>query len=219
MAERWAEIRRVFDAALDLAPDEREAFLERMCAGDAALRSEVEALLHADQEEGPAALDGEPGVLLAEHDLVGRDIGAFRIVRAIGAGGMGTVYEAEQQRPQRRVALKTLAVGLPSDRARQRFEDEADILARLRHPGIAQVLAAGTATIGGRDVPWFALELVEDPRPIDRFARERGLDTSVVVGLLATVCDAVHFAHQRGVIHRDLKPPGSIFAGRIYGVV
>jgi len=205
-AERWAEVRRLFDEALDLMPEDRDAFLARTCAEDPALLAEVRQLLRADVREGSSAIDGAPGELLAGHDLVETTIGGFRILRAIGSGGMGTVYEAEQRRPQRRVALKTLSVRFPSDRARQRFEDEAEILARLHHPAIAQVLEAGTARIGGSEVPWFALELVEGPRTIDRFAREQAMDARSIVDLFAIVCDAVHYAHERGVIHRDLKP-------------
>ena len=206
--ETWPRVRGLFEAALDLEPDQREAFLERECAGDGALLGEVLALLRADTGESGATplLDTDPRSVLATRDLVGATIGGFRVVRLLGAGGMGAVYEAQQERPQRTVALKTLAVRFPSERARRRFEDEADILARLRHPAIAQVLAAGTTRIGELEVPWFAMELVEEPRTIDCFAREQQLDVRATLALFATVCDAVHYAHQSGVIHRDLKP-------------
>ena len=205
--ETWPRIRSLFGAALELAPAEREAFLAANCGGDAALLAEVRALLHADAEDGLATpLDGEPGTLLAAPDLAGSTIAGFTIVRQIGAGGMGSVYEARQSRPARTVALKTLTLRFPSERARRRFEDEADTLARLRHPAIAQVLAAGTAQVGGADVPWFAMELVEEPRPIDRFVRERALDPRAIVTLFLRLAEAVQYAHQHGVIHRDLKP-------------
>lgn len=204
--ETWPRIKSLFDAALDVEPARREAFLVAQCGDDAALLVEVRALLDADTAEGATPLDGAPGTLLAAPDPIGSSIAGFRIVRRIGAGGMGAVYEAEQQRPQRRVALKTLAVRFPSERARRRFEDEADILARLQHPAIAQVLEAGSARVGGADVPWFAMELVEESRTIDCFAREQALDARGIVELFTTVCDGVQYAHQRGVIHRDLKP-------------
>jgi tetratricopeptide (TPR) repeat protein len=203
--ETWPRVRTLFDAALDLGPRERHEFLVRECGGDAELRAEVEALLQAEAGADPS-IDGSARALLANNDLAGTSIGGFRLGRQLGAGGMGTVYEAQQLRPQRTVALKTLAVRFPSERARRRFEDEADILARLRHPGIAQVLEAGTAKVAGAEVPWFAMELVEEPRAIDRFAKEQALDARAIVALVHKVCGAVGYAHQRGVIHRDLKP-------------
>ncbi|MCC6672665.1 MAG: serine/threonine protein kinase [Planctomycetes bacterium] len=206
--ERFAALRRVFDAALDHAADARAGFVRASCGGDAALAEEVLALLDADTKaSATVALVDAPGqVLAAVHDLVGQDLAGFRILRRIGSGGMGTVYEARQERPSRLVAFKTLAVSLTSERARRRLEDEAEILARLRHPGIAQVLEAGTFQLGADRVPWFAMELVEDPRPIDRHVREAGSDARAIARLLVAVCAAVHSAHQRGVIHRDLKP-------------
>lgn len=212
-ADAWTRVRALFEDALDLVADEREAWVRRACGDDEALAAEVLALLRTDarQETALPLIDGRAEAWLgaqplAGADLTGTTIEGFRIVRRIGEGGMGTVYLAEQQRPHRQVALKTLALRLPSERARRRFEDEADILARLRHPAIAQVLEAGSARVGEADVPWFAMELVEDPRTIDRFARELALDARAIAALFKTVCDAVHYAHQRGVIHRDLKP-------------
>jgi tetratricopeptide (TPR) repeat protein len=194
----------LFEAALDVDPAEREAFLVRECDGDEALLDEVRALLRADAETQPLPL--VEATDLGSADFTGKTIAGFRIVRRIGAGGMGVVYEAQQQRPQRTVALKALATLFPSERARRRFEDEAEILARLRHPAIGHVLEAGSVRAGGVDLPWFAMELVEEPRTIERYVREQHLDVRDVVALFATVCDGVHHAHQHGVIHRDLKP-------------
>lgn len=207
-AADWSRIKALFDAALDVEGAARDAFVVRGCGGDAALLSEVRALLEADTGTEPSSplVDGAPGTALATGDLVGTTFAGFHVVRRLGRGGMGAVYEARQERPQRTVALKTLDVPFPSDRARRRFEDEAEILARLRHPAIAQVLAAGSARVGTVDVPWFAMELVEEPRAIDQFVRERQLGLRAVLALFSSVCDAVHCAHQHGVIHRDLKP-------------
>ncbi|HLU39959.1 MAG TPA: serine/threonine-protein kinase [Planctomycetota bacterium] len=203
-AERWTRVRELFYAALDLAPDQRDAFVARACGGDSELSAEVRALLRADADDGPDVPSFAAPPVPA--DLTGSTLAGFRVVRRIGTGGMGAVFEARQERPQRTVALKTLAVRFPSERARRRFEDEAEIVGRLRHPAIAQVLAAGTARAGDDDVPWFAMELVEEPRAIDLYVREEQLDLRAILALFAGVCDAVHYAHQHGVIHRDLKP-------------
>ncbi len=207
-AERFATLRRLFDAALDLAPDERVSFVRESTGNDHALGNELLRLLAADDgATTPSALvesepraDGHPPVTTMPA------IAGYTFLRCLGSGGMGTVWEAEQHRPSRRVALKMLSSALPGERARRRFEDEIEILARLHHPGIAQVLEAGNCGTGAQSSPWFAMELVEDPRPIDRHAREQALTVSQRLTLLTEVCEAVQFAHRCGVLHRDLKP-------------
>ncbi|MCK6459438.1 MAG: serine/threonine protein kinase, partial [Planctomycetes bacterium] len=129
--------------------------------------------------------------------------GEFRIVRRIASGGMGVVYEAEQAHPRRSVALKVLHPGAASEEGRRRFGREAEILARLQHPGIAQVHVFGTVPAADGDSPFLAMELIHGV-PLNAFAR--GLDTRRRLELLAKVCDAVAHAHANGVIHRDLKP-------------
>jgi len=148
---------------------------------------------------GQLGLVGEP-----PEDARPEHIGAYRICGVLGRGGMGVVYEAEQATPQRRVALKVLR-SWPGESIRSRFQHEAELLARLHHPGIAQVYEVGTATVGGMTVPFFAMELVRGT-PIDRYADEAELDARARLALLARVCDAVHHAHQKGIVHRDLKP-------------
>lgn len=118
---------------------------------------------------------------------------------------MGTVYEAEQDHPRRTVALKIVRPGLMSRSLLRRFEHEAHVLGRLRHPGIAQIYDAGTDEAAGAPQPYFAMEFVHGP-PLTAFAADRTLDTRRRLELLAKVCDAVEHAHQKGVIHRDLKP-------------
>ena len=131
-------------------------------------------------------------------------IGDYRIRDVLGRGGMGVVYEADQDSPARRVALKVLR-NFPGNDALGRFHHEADLLARLQHPGIAQIYELGTATVGGMTVPFIAMELVRG-EPVDRYAESEQLDTRARLTLIADIADAVHHAHQKGVIHRDLKP-------------
>src|SRR5262249_9719073 len=125
-------------------------------------------------------------------------VGRYRLVRLLGEGGMGMVYEAEQDHPRRPVALKVIRPGLFSSALLKRFGQEADILGRLSHPGIAQIYEAGVAE-GGQ--PFFALELIRG-LPLDEYARRGGLSAPERLELLARVCDAVQYAHERGVIHR-----------------
>ncbi|MBC8105709.1 MAG: serine/threonine protein kinase [Anaerolineae bacterium] len=132
-------------------------------------------------------------------------IGAYRPFKILGEGGMGVVYEAEQVRPKRIVALKVIRSILITPPLVRRFEFEAEILGRLQHPGIAQIYEAGTADSGSGPQPYFAMELVRGPR-LDRYAADKRLSTSQRIDLLIRLCEAVQYAHQRGVIHRDLKP-------------
>ena len=131
-------------------------------------------------------------------------IGGYRVIRLLGRGGMGVVYEAEQDSPTRRVALKVMR-SWPSGNARIRFQHEAELLARLQHPGLAQIYEVGSAVVGGMTVPFFAMELVRG-EPLDRHVREHRLDLRDRLELIAKVGDAVHHAHQKGIVHRDLKP-------------
>src|SRR5262249_38923875 len=129
-------------------------------------------------------------------------IARYRVVRLLGEGGMGTVYEAEQDNPRRTVALKVIRAGPASEIWLKRFAREREILGRLRRPGIAQVYDAGVAESGQ---PYFVMELIAGV-PLDRYAGEHALDARGRLELAARVCDAVQHAHERDVIHRDLKP-------------
>ncbi len=134
-------------------------------------------------------------------------IGAYRIQRLLGRGGMGAVYEAEQDRPRRRVALKVMRPRLDADPARllRRFEFESEVLGRLQHPGIAQIFEAGTLGDDAVRQPFFAMEFVEGER-LTAYCDGRRLGVRERLALIADVCDAVQHAHGKGVIHRDLKP-------------
>ena len=135
----------------------------------------------------------------------GAKFGRYTIVRPIGAGGMGAVYEATQESPRRSVALKVIR-GTLSAQLLRRFEHESQVLGRLQHPGIAQVYEAGSVTDDrGEVVPFFAMELIKGV-PLTEYAAQKNLGTRERLELVARICDAVYHAHQKGVIHRDLKP-------------
>jgi predicted Ser/Thr protein kinase len=213
-------VQSLFDQAVVLAPEQRKAYLDAACAGDASLRAEVESLLACDAEFTAGA--GSEGLLKSPlvrapqlaPAVVGEplpaawppappvQIGHYRILHRIAEGGMGAVYEAEQDNPQRTVALKVVRPGLASPALLKRFTHEAQILGRLHHPGIAQVYEAGLADDGQ---PYFAMEFIRG-LPLDEYACRHVLDVTARVSLLARVCDAVQHAHDQGVIHRDLKP-------------
>jgi eukaryotic-like serine/threonine-protein kinase len=132
-------------------------------------------------------------------------IGRYRIMGLLGQGGMGAVYEAEQDQPRRTVALKVIKPGLATAETLRRFRYESQALGRLQHPGIAQIHEAGTADSGFGPQPYFAMELIRG-RALHEYADGRQLKVRERLALMAKVCDAVDHAHRRGVIHRDLKP-------------
>ncbi|HTW47282.1 MAG TPA: serine/threonine-protein kinase [Acidobacteriaceae bacterium] len=132
-------------------------------------------------------------------------IGHYRIIRLLGEGGMGAVYEAEQDQPRRLVALKVIKAAWASPDLVRRFEQESQALGRLHHPGIAQIYEAGSADAGFGEQPFFAMELIHG-KPLVEYADVHTLNTRQRLELMIQVCDAVHHAHQRGIIHRDLKP-------------
>jgi len=203
---------QIFLQARRLDPAEREQYLRSACGDDGALLDEVESLLAFDDADDAPLDDEAPGagVLRQEMDDAspldpGARIGKYAIVRLIGQGGMGRVYEAQEEEPRRRVALKVIRPGLAAGFMVRRFRREVALLGRLRHPGIAQIYAAGQVDAGGAVMPWLAMELVEG-EPIDAFVRTRKLDARGTLALVARACDAAEHAHQRGVVHRDLKP-------------
>ncbi|MFG0260223.1 MAG: tetratricopeptide repeat protein, partial [Phycisphaerales bacterium JB041] len=132
-------------------------------------------------------------------------LGEYRILDVLGEGGMGKVYLAEQSHPKRTVALKVIRPGWATPSLLRRFEHETEVLARLQHPGIAQIYEAGVHEDHGERVPFFAMECVRG-LSLTRYAEQSVLDTAARLELFARVCDAVQHAHAKGVIHRDLKP-------------
>ena len=141
------------------------------------------------------------------HDpLLGCDIGGVTIVRLIAEGGMGRVYEGKQEKPKRTVAVKFMRPGLTSPSVLRRFEYEAEVLARLQHPGIAHIYSVGVHRMGNASVPYFIMEYIADARTLTKYANDLKLPTRQRLDLFRSVCDAVAHGHQKGVIHRDLKP-------------
>jgi serine/threonine protein kinase len=205
----------IFAEAIELPEAERAAFLARACGGDAALRSRVEQLL-AGYDAAGLFMESSPVARAAEEldEPVGARLGHYSIVRKLGEGGCGIVYLAEQHAPVRRlVALKVIKLGMDTRDVIARFEAERQALALMDHPGIARVFDAG-ATETGR--PYFVMEYV-DGQPIVRFCDGHSLDLRARLELFARVCAALQHAHQKGVIHRDIKP-GNILVSLHDGV-
>ncbi|HYI96212.1 MAG TPA: serine/threonine-protein kinase, partial [Bryobacteraceae bacterium] len=201
-----SRLRQIFDAALEQPPENRDSFLAQACGGDEALRLEVKQLLSA-HESNTAWIDRPildalpPGTRSWE----GRSIGQYRIVREIGSGGMATVYLAERQigKVIQSVALKIVRpVFTTNEQIRRRFEHEREILASLDHPNIARLLDIGSTE---DDIPYLVMDYVEGER-LDVFCDTRKLDVRARLQLFCTACEAIQYAHSKGVVHRDLKP-------------
>ncbi len=155
--------------------------------------------------DGPPELPRAPRRSSGARKRVPETIGHYRILAALGEGGMGTVYEAEQDNPHRKVALKVVRPDLVSPMLVKRFNRESEALGRLEHPGIARIYEAGTAEGPHGPQPFFAMELVKG-EPLDSYAKSMKLTVSQRLALFIRICEGVHYAHQKGVIHRDLKP-------------
>jgi eukaryotic-like serine/threonine-protein kinase len=204
--ERWQQVKAVLEGALACRRAERPTYLDAACEGDSELRQEVESLLASEEVLGDFIEDpifdlhhqGE------EEPVEGHCIDAYRIVREVGRGGMGSVFLAVRADGdfEGQFALKVIRRGMDSKEVVQRFRSERQILTRLEHPNIARILDGGT-TGDGR--PYFVMEYVEG-RPIDEFCDGEGLSIPARLELFLDVCSAVHFAHQNLVVHRDLKP-------------
>ena len=254
--ERWHQIDRLLEEALERDASDRAAFLDRACAGDEALRRNVEALLAASEQAGDflarpalevaARLQAEEqaqsnqatgqaaemfDALLPTRGPSSPEsgslpvtsifIGDHRILRKLGEGGMGVVYEAEQQHPRRLVALKVIRGGRLVDEYQVKlFQREVQALARLKHPGIAAIYESGLTDDGQH---YFAMELVRGIPLLD-YVKGRRRTVAQSPGsirqrleLFLKICDAISYAHQRGVIHRDLKPANILVADEFDG--
>ena len=205
-ASRWQRLEALFHEARSLPPDARTALLDRECHGHPELRAEVERLLAAHERSGRfieapvLTLSGQD----REEPVEGRRIGPYRVVRELGRGGMGAVYLAERADGgfSQRVAIKLIKRGMDTDHVLARFRAERQILASLDHPNVARLLDGGSTSDG---LPYLVMEYI-DGQPIDNFADSRELTVADRLRLFLQVCDAVSYAHQQGVVHRDIKP-------------
>ncbi len=208
--ERWKKVEEVFESALERTTEERPAYLAEACSGDESLRGQVEALLRSHEQAGSfIEAPAVPHLLPTIEDdpaatVIGRRIGAYKIVREIGRGGMGAVYLAVRADDefQKRVAIKLIKRGMDTDFVIRRFRHERQILASLDHPNVARLLDGGTTEDG---LPYFVMEFVEG-RPIDKYCDTQRLSITERLRLFLKVCSAVQYAHQNLIIHRDLKP-------------
>lgn len=199
--EHYDRLEAIFQAAVDLPPGEREAFLDAECGSDRALRAEVQALLQADETTPTQGV----GIATLEGTVIPEAWGNYRVLEVLGSGGMGTVYRAEQQRPKRIVALKVIRGPFASPELLRRFESEAEILGTLRHDGIAQIYEAGQVDTAAGPLPFIAMEWIDGVSLLEYVERTKP-NLVQRLRLLQDLCDAARHAHQRGVIHRDLKP-------------
>jgi eukaryotic-like serine/threonine-protein kinase len=195
-SRRWQRVVELYERAAEHETATRRSFLQEACEGDNELCREVQSLL--DQNVTEPGLLEKVAAWTAAPPV---SIGSYRIGKLIGEGGMGAVYEAEQENPRRTVALKVVKYGLAEPDVLRRFEQESQALARLQHPGIAQIYEAGVA--GGR--PYFAMERIHGLGLMEYAVAQR-LGISQRIELMIRICESVEHAHRRGIIHRDLKP-------------
>ena len=208
--QRWKQVEVLFEQALELAPDRRPAFLQKGCDGDDELRREVQSML--DFHERAGSFIDQPSLFVSSDQIgqldsavpSGHLIGAYRVIREIGRGGMGAVYLAERadEQYQRRVAIKLIKRGMDTDSVLRRFRNERQILASFDHPNVARLLDGGETADG---LPYLIMEYVEG-LPIDAYCETHALPLKERLELFREVCAAVTYAHRHAVIHRDIKP-------------
>ncbi|MBI1761521.1 MAG: serine/threonine-protein kinase [Acidobacteria bacterium] len=209
--ERYLEITRLCQAALELNASQRAAFLSQACAGDDDLRGEIEALLAADAQAN--SLIDKPALEVAaklfareQRSLAGERLGNYQVLSRLGAGGMGEVYLAEDTRLKRKVALKLLPAAFTQDSERvSRFEQEAQAASALNHPNILTIYDFGQTATGQGSLHYLATEFVEG-QTLRQLLQSGPLPVSPVIEIGVQLADALAAAHQAGIIHRDIKP-------------
>jgi eukaryotic-like serine/threonine-protein kinase len=214
--ERWQQVKHALDEAIALDVESRPPYLDRIGAADPELRSEVETLLNHHQQAASEFLkeppiDGELHAQIASRSRVGSRVGVYELLEEIGQGGMGSVYRAARADGQyeKQVAVKLVRTGHDTASVLERFRHERQILASLDHPNIARLLDGGTTEDG---IPYLVMELIEGI-PIDEYCNQQSLSINERLEIFRQVCAAVQYAHQRLVIHRDIKP-GNVLVTR-----
>ncbi|HYK90358.1 MAG TPA: protein kinase, partial [Acidobacteriota bacterium] len=219
-AARWQSIETLYHSACDLPDEQRNSFLQGACGGDQSLVDEVESLVKHGST--PQSVLDSPAISLVakaiasdERDspaplLDGKTISHYRILRVIGRGGMGVVYEAEDLKLRRHVALKLLPQSLAKDsQALRRFEQEAQAASALNHPNICTVYEIGEAA----GLHFIAIELLEGETLKERIARG-AIEVRHTLGIVMDICHALEAAHAEGIIHRDIKPSNILLTRR-----
>lgn len=221
-AEDQERLRQLFEEACDLETRDQREFLAQSCVDEPELQKRLEALLDLDTDEHQVLPESEvmAGFLfhseagqVAQRDggSAGRElseglrIGNYTILGTLGRGGMGTVYEARQDSPRRLVALKMLNPGITSRHLIERFKHEGQILGRLDHIGIGRIFESGTLEVHGTELPFYSMERIAG-ESITAHVSSQAIDRHGVLELVARVCDGLQHAHDKGVVHRDLKP-------------
>jgi serine/threonine protein kinase len=211
----WKLVEDLFHRARELAPEERDSWVHAQCADDR-ICTEVLDLLAAEAEpqsliDSPSLLEAMSAAITAAAPAPGQTIGSYRIEREIGHGGMGTVYAAVRADEQfeKLVAVKVMRADWGSERLRQRFRTERQILAKLEHPNIARLIDGGVTATGQL---YLVMEYVAG-RPVDVYCREERLDRAASIRLFQKLLAAVGYAHRNLVIHRDLKPSNILVTG------
>lgn len=211
--DRWQRIEEIFHRAADLSPAERETFLASACAGDQELRGEIDSLLANDDPEGnlvesavAEAVDQLPSAPPAAQDLIGRQIGPYRVLGMIGKGGMGMVYKATDTTLDRSVALKALPAGQFADaQGKRRFLQEAKAASALNHPNIVTV----HGLINEQGTDFLVMEYLAG-KTLDQVIPKKGLPLKQALGYALEIADALTAAHTAGIVHRDVKPSNII---------
>ncbi|MFN7928441.1 MAG: serine/threonine-protein kinase [Blastocatellia bacterium] len=205
--DRWQQINLIFQQALAIATEDRTHYLRYACGDDTELHHEVQSLLAAETAAtflSSLPREARPLPKRSAEDLLGQRIGVYRIQRLLGRGGMGEVYEAvrDDQQFEQKVALKIVRHEMNLEFVRQRFLSERQILASLRHPNVAHLLDGGTTPDG---LSYFVMEYIEG-QPLTDYSHTQALSIADKLRLFQQVCAAVQHAHQKLVVHRDLKP-------------
>ena len=214
--ERWQQIEKIYHSALELAENERAAFLEKACAGDEGLRREVESLL-AHEEQAESFIESPALAVAAQeqaqdhaHSWVGQQMGSYKILSLLGSGGMGEVYLARDSRLDRTVALKILPAQVASDQDRmRRFIREARAASALKHPNVTHIYEIGESD----GVHFIAMEYVEGKTLAAKISG-RPLEPAEIVEIGLQVADALDEAHSKGITHRDIKPANLMLTRR-----